>query len=157
MKERPKTGEKNKLLNELISKQIKDSNLYPKKKLQYNDLKRICKYINGSIFDENKCCIWNGYITNENKPNKGTYINFYFNRKKIAIHRLLYINFVGNLNNDEYLKFSCENKGKCCNVTHLKKFKFYKEEENDKKIIKKAKKSKIIKITREKSLTLNFD
>ena len=54
----------------------------------------------------------------------GTYVNFYFRKKKVALHRLLYINFIGHLDDDEYLKFNCENKGKCCNVHHMNKFKY---------------------------------
>ncbi|CAH6421507.1 Hypothetical protein KVN_LOCUS320 [uncultured virus] len=115
----------NNLLKELMTKQLK--NISSDKKLQYSDLKRICKYINKSIFDEKNCCIWDGYITNVNNLNKGTYINFYFRKKKVALHRLLFINFVGHLKTDEYLKFTCENKGKCCNLSHLKKFSYQKK------------------------------
>ena len=42
--------------------------------------------------------------------------------KKIALHRLLYCNFIEPLNDNEYLKFTCNNKGKCCSLKHLKKF-----------------------------------
>lgn len=126
----------NEILKELIMKQLK--NMPHEKKLQYNDLKRICKYINSSIFDENTCCIWNGYVTNANSFNKGTYINFYFKKKKAALHRLLYCNFIGELADDEYLKFSCENKGRCCNLLHLKKF-HYQTKENNKKSDKNRK------------------
>jgi hypothetical protein len=112
-------------LKELLNKQLK--NISSDKKLKYNDLKRLCKYIDSNIFDENKCCLWTGYITNINNVSKGIYINFYFNGKKAALHRLLYINFVGELMDDEYLKFNCINKGKCCNIFHLKKFKYIKK------------------------------
>jgi len=117
------------LLNDMLKKQLKT--ISHDKKLKYNDLKRLCKYINGNIFDETKCCIWNGYITNVNNESKGVYINFYFKGKKAALHRLLYINFVGELTDDEYLKFSCDNKGKCCNIAHLNKFKYTKKEIQD--------------------------
>lgn len=113
------------LYKELINMQIK--NVPSSKKLYPNDLRRICKYIKSSIFDTQKCCLWNGYITNINNSNKGTYINFYYNKKKVALHRLLYINFVGELTKNEYLKFNCENKGMCCNIHHLKKFKYQKK------------------------------
>lgn len=139
----------NELFKELITKQLKDISI--DKKLQYTDLKRICKYISSSIFDENKCCLWNGYVTNITNYNKGTYINFYFRKKKVALHRLLYTNFIGELTKDDYLKFNCENKGKCCNVLHLKKFKYNKKQNisNAKKnninvFEKKSKKIKII-------------
>jgi hypothetical protein len=73
----------------------------------------ICKYYGGA---------WTGYITNLNKDNKNCYISFFHKNKKIALHRLLYCNFVEELNDNEYLKFTCENKGKCCSLKHLKKF-----------------------------------
>ncbi len=107
-----------KVLRELLSKQLKNIDL--DKKLQFGDIKRISKYLKESIFSD-KCSIWGGYITNVNKDNKGTYINFYFKEKKVALHRLLYLNFIGELNDNEYLKFSCPNKGKCCNIHHFSK------------------------------------
>jgi hypothetical protein len=115
--------ENNELLKELLTRQLKT--VPYQKKLQYSDLKRICKYITTSIFDLIKCSKWIGYITNGHCENhKGTYINFYFRKKKAALHRLLYSNFIGDLSDDEYLKFGCENKGTCCNIHHFKKFKY---------------------------------
>ena len=114
--------DKNVFFSELLKKQ--NTGIPFDKKLCYNDIKRISKFIKSSIFDKKKCSIWNGYITNENNNSKGTYINFYFNKKKIALHRLLYINYIGVLCDNEYLKFSCENKGKCCNINHLKKYSY---------------------------------
>lgn len=120
--------ETNELITELLSRQRK--NVPIDKKLQYTDIKRICKYINSSIFDSKKCCLWNGYITNKNNSTKGAYVNFFFGGEKKALHRLIYINFVGNLSSNEYLKFSCENKGMCCNIHHLKKFPYQKNSES---------------------------
>ena len=152
---------KNELLNEMIQKQIKTT---PNdKKFRYTDLKRLCKHLNSSVFDENQCSIWHGYITNINNTSKGIYINFYFSGKKVALHRLLYINFVGDLSEDEYLKFNCENKGKCCNIRHLKKFKYNTvtkkekiEIDKDKKIAKTNKQNKQID-TGDVSFILKFD
>lgn len=143
---------KKELLVTLLEKQRKDVPIT--KKLRYNDMKRLCKYIDSNIFDENVCTLWNGYITNVENVNKGVYINFYFKGKKIALHRLLYINFVGDLADDEYLKYSCENKGKCCNVTHLQKFKYTKTKQT-----KEKEKIKIpqTKQTKQVSLTLDFN
>jgi len=115
-----KIKDKNVYFNEMLKKQI--DGIPSDKKLNYNDIRRISKFIKSSIFDKKKCSIWDGYITNENNSTKGTYINFYFNKKKIALHRLLYINYIGLLSDNEYLKFSCENKGKCCNIHHMKKY-----------------------------------
>ncbi len=143
-----KTLDNNEIFTELISKQLKEVD--NTKKLQYSDLKRICKYIDISIFDENQCSIWSGYITNSNNSNKGTYINFYFRKKKAALHRLLYSNFVEELESDEYLKFNCENKGKCCNIAHLKKFKYNKKTSKQKEPFKipqkKYRSAKVVEI-----------
>jgi hypothetical protein len=133
-----KTMDKNELLEELLKKQIK--NIPKDNKLSYIDLRRVCKFIPTSIFDDNQCCIWNSYITNENNCNKGSYINFYFRRKKAALHRLLYSNFVGELDKTEYLKFNCENKGRCCTVSHLRKFKYNKVINED---VKEAQQKKV--------------
>ena len=110
------------IIKELLTNQLKNVNLT--KRLNYNDIKRISKFLTSSIFDPLKCSLWTGYITNEKNQSKGTYINFYFNQKKIALHRLLYLNFIGEIINTEYLKFSCPNKGKCCNINHLKKYSY---------------------------------
>lgn len=147
------------ILNDLLVKQIKNVNF--DKKLKFQDLKRLCKYITSSIFDENICSIWNGYITNVNNIEKGIYINFYFNGKKVALHRLLYLNFVGDLSDDEYLKFTCENKGKCCNIHHLRKFKYNKKnvdtpkENNVNNVVKKPEKITVAK--NEDPFILSFD
>ena len=115
--------DKNKIFKELIAKQIKVNNC---NKLSVQDIKRISKNIVTSIFNLNECSIWDGYITNLNVKNRGTYINFYFKKKKVALHRLLYNNYVSVLNKDEYIKYTCENKGKCCNINHMKKYKYNK-------------------------------
>jgi hypothetical protein len=96
------------------------------KMLYYTDIKRISKYINISIFDASECCLWTGYITNINNSEKGRYINFYLRRKKYALHRLLFANFKSTLCNNEYIKFSCNNKGICCNVNHMQKYTYTK-------------------------------
>lgn len=133
---------KKKILDELISKQLKNVNL--ERKLYNKDLRRIVKYINMSIFDENKCCMWNGYVTNEANAKRGTYVNFFFRNKKVALHRLLYENFVGVLGDENYLKFSCddyENCGKCCNINHMIKYKYNNQKDYLKPGEEKEKKS----------------
>jgi len=112
----------NYLLKELLEKQL--PNIDNSKKMSYVDIKRMSKYLLTSIFDNDNCCLWTGYITNENNSKKGTYINFYFNKEKTALHRLLYLNFIGDISNNEYIKFSCSNKGKCCNINHMKKYSY---------------------------------
>ena len=136
-------------MKELLNKQLKD--IPSSKKLQFSDVKRICKYIYSSIFDEDNCCIWDGYVTNINNKSKGTYVNFFFGGRKVALHRLLYTNFVEELHDNEYLKFSCENKGRCCNIHHLKKFKYLGKDEPEVKKKKENKKEEPI------SFYLDFD
>jgi len=108
----------NKFLIEMIKKQRKyieiDNKLYLK------DMQRICENIDTSIFNKDECCIWKGSKT-EKMNNKGYYINFYFNKKKMSLHRILYLNYIDDLNKNEYLKFNCPNKGICCNINHFNK------------------------------------
>jgi hypothetical protein len=119
----------NNILIELIEKQLKDIDLT--KKLLYKDLKRISNNVSTSLFGS-ECCLWKGYITTINtdsskqdlEPNNDNlyaYINFFHNKKKFSLHRLLYINYIGELDKSEYIKFSCDNKGKCCNINHFSK------------------------------------
>ena len=86
-------------------------------------------------FDKSKCSLWNGYVTNDNNNFKGTYINFYYNKKKIALHRLLYENYVGKISN-QYINYTCDNKGLCCNINHftVKPKKIKKNNINNKKL-----------------------
>lgn len=148
------TKDNNLFLKELLNRQLK--NISPSKKLNFNDIKRICRFISNSIFEEEKCSLWNGYITNENNNLKGTYINFYFQKKKIALHRLLYMNYIENLSDDEYIKFSCDNKGKCCNINHMKKYTYIKnkeisEENNNSEKINNITNNEIIQINTDKN------
>lgn len=116
------------IFNELNSRQIND--VPYEWKLTLSDIKRICKYIDTSIFDNERCCIWKGYVTNVNNSTKGLYVNFFFKKKKVALHRLLYSNYVAPLNDNEYLKFKCENKGTCCNVNHYEKYRYSRHDDN---------------------------
>ena len=108
---------KNKILVELINNQI--DNINNKKKLDIKSLQRISRNIDDSIFGD-KCVIWQGYITYIESTNVH-YVNFFFDGKKHALHRLLYLNFIGDVKANEYLKYSCANKGKCCNINHIYK------------------------------------
>lgn len=136
------------LEREMILKQLPDVPL--SKKLRFNDIARIVRHTNISIFDNDNCSLWTGYVTNRKHKNKGTYINFYFKgRKKVALHRLLYANFKGKLDKNDYIKFSCQHKGECCNVNHMVKFEYSvnntndNSEKNEQPNIKKTKKPKI--------------
>jgi hypothetical protein len=124
--------DKKKILEELTTKQLK--NIPIERKLYYKDLRRIIKYIDNSIFDDDVCSLWNVFVTNESNSKRGTYVNFFFRGKKVALHRLLFENFIGPLGEDYYLKFSCDdmcNNGKCCNVVHMIKYKYNVSSENN--------------------------
>ena len=123
---------KNKILVELINNQI--DNIDNKKKLDVRSLQRISRNIDDSIFGD-KCVIWQGYITYI-ESTKVHYVNFFFDGKKHALHRLLYLNFIGDVKANEYLKYSCNNKGKCCNINHIYKI-------NSKKTLDFEKKNKL--------------
>jgi len=132
----------NVILKELSKKQLKD--VPPKWKLGMNDIKRISKYIDSSIFSDDKCVIWNGYITNDNNIYKASYVNFYFKNKKVALHRLLYSNYVSPLKDNEYLKYKCNNKGKCCNINHYEKYTYMDKNICEKEQPKNHKKNKSV-------------
>lgn len=106
---------KNLILENLNKNQLVNVDL--KNKLNFLDLKRISSNIENDMFGE-ECCLWSGPIITTNGKK---YISFFFNGKKISLNRLLYINFVGELKSNEYLKYSCENNGTCCNVKHIYK------------------------------------
>ena len=122
----------NNIFQELIKKQRK--NLISDKKLSLSDLKRIASYLNSSICTD-QCSFWNGYVTTNKLSVKSetSFVNFFFNGKKQALHRILYYNFIDELNENEYLKFNCENKGKCCSLQHFSKVK-EKDKPKDKEI-----------------------
>ena len=104
------------MVDKLIN--LQRANCHVDKLLSEKDLKRIHNRTGGIINTTNECILWNGYIT----FNKIKYINFYFKGKKCALHRLLYINFKGKLNENDYLEYICINKcnkGICCNINHI--------------------------------------
>ena len=80
--------------------------------LSFTDLKRIDLYINGNIFG-NECCLWNGEFNSRN------YSVTSFQGNKVSILRLLYHNYVDDLDEKDRLKYLCENKKKCCCLNHF--------------------------------------
>jgi hypothetical protein len=110
-------GNSDLVFQELIKKQIVTCKEV--RKLTLHDIKRISKNLNTSIFNKDTCSLWGGYITNKNNNNKSKYINFYFRQRKVALHRLLYENYVSEIRNNQYIKYTCDNKGFCCNINHM--------------------------------------
>ena len=111
------------IFSELVKYQRKNTPI--DKKLSCSDIKRICKKLSKSIFDDS-CSLWNGSMTIVNSS-KNIYVNFFYCGKKYALHRLLYINYIDDLNENEYIKFKCKNKGSCCNISHIYKLSEYKK------------------------------
>lgn len=107
------------LLGKLMDCQRKE--LVSTNRLDYNDLKRLTKYVNDKFFTD-ECCIWAG--STSSKKVSSRYITFYFKKKKVSLYRILYYNFEGDISDDEYIRSMCPNKGICCNVKHLQKFKY---------------------------------
>lgn len=108
---------KKELLEELTTKQRKNTPFTVL--LKFKDLNRIVNNIDKSIFD-NDCTMWKGFI---HSYKNNYYINFFYKGSKKNLSRLLYYNFVGNIEETEYIKNICKNGGKCCNINHYKKFK----------------------------------
>lgn len=149
-----------KLILKMKNRQLQ--NLDPEKKLTFSDIKRIANYLDNDIFTESKCCIWKGYISSTSKkPGKGNYVNFYFRHKKVPLQRIIYENFIDSISDEEFLKFKCENKGKCCNMNHVEKVKYSntvlkKKELQKQKNLKKKKLLELKKKEEKLSLTLEF-
>lgn len=149
-------GNKETIFKELITKQRKDCK--ESKKLTLQDIKRISKNLSTSIFDVDDCSLWNGYITNKNKQSKANYINFYFRHRKVALHRLLYENYCSEIDDNQYIKYTCGLHGVCCNINHMYTLDEKKKEQTDKPqkeqpIEEKVKKEK----NKSKNLIVNFD
>ena len=132
---------KNSILEKLINNQ--KENIELKSKLVLSDLKRLTNHLQYDIFG-NECSLWNGPIIITNNKE---YISFFINGKKVSLNRILYKNFIDDLDENEYLKYSCSNKGRCCTLKHFykvnKKVKEEKKEETI-KVEEKKKKSNIV-------------
>lgn len=92
-------------------KDIPDKGLYGK--LQFEDMKRLDMCISGDIIISDKCCLYIGQTVSNR------YCTFSFRGKKTSILRMLYHNFVDDIEPDLRLKYTCENKGLCCNLSHF--------------------------------------
>lgn len=129
------------ILEELIKNQR--ASVLHEYKLSNNDMRRLIKKLNQSIFG-NECSKWNGSIVNKNSH---TYANFYFRQKKIALNRLLYINYVDDLQKGQYLKRICKCNSYCCNINHYikknKKIKNINPSDCTQKVVKKIDKNRL--------------
>jgi hypothetical protein len=135
---------KNSILENLIKKQKEHVEL--KSKLLLSDLNRVTNNLSKDIFSD-ECSLWDGPILIANNKE---YISFFINGKKVSLNRILYKNYVGELYDKDYLKYSCINKGRCCSLQHIYKINKKVKEEKKKEIVKeivieeKIKKSNIV-------------
>jgi len=105
----------NNILQELLV--FQRNNIEPTTNFEYLDLVRLSKYIPASPFySNNKCCTWTS-----KKKNIRNYITFHYRNKKTTLSRLFYINYIGDLARNEYVSFSCNNRGHCLNINHIVK------------------------------------
>lgn len=117
---------------ELKNKQL--PNVHITKRLRTCDIHKIVENTLISIFDPIQCVIWI-QPTNTHIKKKSIYINFYFkDKKKIALHRLIYINFKEAISDNEYIRYNCANKGICCNINHMFKCEYASSEQEQNKI-----------------------
>ena len=99
-------------------KNIKDIGLYGE--LSFDDMKRLDLAIDGDPTSSNDCCLYNGPIINKQ------YCSLSYKGTKCSIIRLIYHNFVKDVEQHHRIFHTCKNKGICCNYKHLyvKEFNF---------------------------------
>ena len=95
-------------------------------KLSFQDIKRVDKYLKRNIFDSDDCCIYKGEL-------KKNYATISFKGKKVSVHRLLYHNYISSITDGDYVSFSCNNRGICCNLQHFSMSKKKKDSKKDSK------------------------
>ena len=106
-------------LQELIDNQLK--NVRQSKRLYFIDLQNIINNVESSLFDDSKCCIWNGKMSIMSYPYKNTYMKIMYKNRKNSLQRLLYENYIGEIIHTNYIKYTCgSNKTRnCCNINHM--------------------------------------
>jgi hypothetical protein len=103
------------ILEELISHQLKD---IPVDRMGYGDLLRLSKRLQSSIF--NSDCVPFKVHQRSKKSKRLSYPVFFFNGERVALNRLLYKNFIGELISGEYLHCGCGHYNCLC-LSHLEK------------------------------------
>ena len=91
-------------------KDVPDIGLYGK--MTFDDIKRLDRCIFDDIFNSTKCCLYNG-------TKKGNYCMFSFRGKKTSVLRLIYHNYIEDVNTSSRIKHFCKNEGICCNINHF--------------------------------------
>jgi hypothetical protein len=81
-------------------------------KMTFEDIKRVDRYIQCDIFNSRECCLYRG-------ETKKKYATMSFQRKKVSVLRLLYHNYVGDIEKSDVHTHTCDNPGICCNLNHF--------------------------------------
>lgn len=106
------------IFNDLLKYQLKD--IPRNKKLGYDDLLRVAKFIPSTIFNNNDCVLWSGYASKRKTDNKYSEIKFRFNNEKQNVHRLLYLNYIDkHIDDNSVIRHICKNVN-CVNLNHIK-------------------------------------
>lgn len=92
-------------------KDIKPSGGYDR--ITFKQLRRIDLNLRGNIFGTD-CVLW----ANEADKHK-KYIGITFNGKKVSLLRLLYLNYIDDIDQKDFIYYLCENRGKCCCLNHF--------------------------------------
>lgn len=90
-------------------------------KMDETDMYRLARKLSGNPFHPVTCVYWNGRYANNkaSRRHKGIHIKFFLNQTKFQLHRVMYANYVGEIDRNHYLKCKCCNpSGVCFNVNH---------------------------------------
>ena len=60
------------------------------------------------------------------------WIHLRFNNRAVKVIGWVNKDRYDEVGDNEYLKFSCENKGKCCNIYHMKKYTYSNKNDSSK-------------------------
>lgn len=84
------------------------------RRMGYKDILRLTKYIDDKFLSQ-YCCL---YTCSESSQKQ---MSFYFNGKRVGLLRLLFYNYIGDIDDNFYIRSSCKTKY-CCNPSHISKF-----------------------------------
>lgn len=80
-------------------------------KLDFYEIKRLDKYSKGDLFSD-ECVLYTG-VARQQTP------IFSFKGRKVSLYRLIYHNYIGNIDNEIHIGLKCPNRGKCICIKHI--------------------------------------
>ena len=84
-------------------------------KLSFQDIVRLDSFIDTDIFDLEKCAKYHSHHTN------GILTAFSYETKKISLHKILYHNYIADIEPNTLYYTTCKNDFACANVHHITK------------------------------------